>query len=102
MKAMAAVVLLTMFGCASLQSKEGPWAEATVRSERMDWRWCSEDLDGPTYSGKGWCWQGEECREIKRTFGKDYQECRPKPYFCAFSDVECMLKNHFNEKRVKN
>lgn len=96
---LAAALMLT--SCASYP-KEGPWVERTVRSEKMFWRWCHVELDPPEKADQGWCWQGLECREIDHAWPrKNETQCRPRPLFCAFADVECMKKARFNEKRVR-
>lgn len=101
-KLVAMILLVGLGACASLQGKEyGPWVERTVRTERMDWRWCTVEFDQDQYVGKGWCWQGQECRMVKRVLARDTQECRQKPYFCAFADVDCMIRNRFPEKKVR-
>lgn len=100
---MKSLILMSFLMSSCASSKEvGPWIERTVRTEKMDWRWCSMELDGPLLAGKGWCWQGQECRITKHVLSRDTQECRPKPYFCAHEDVVCMVLYRFPEKKLKH
>lgn len=94
MKLLFALVIVV--ACATESSAVSEWKEIPIAQQDMDWRWCSEHLDGPDFAGKGWCFIGKECRN--RFLRKD--ECRSKPYFCAFADVECLRKNDFENKKV--
>jgi hypothetical protein len=98
-----ALAMFLSFSCGSLQSKEGPWIEQTVKLEKMKWHRCSSILDPDKETwGNGWCFVSRECRLIDRPWplpNKD--ECRQKQLFCADTDKACMDTNRFQDMELR-
>jgi hypothetical protein len=95
MKIAMMIVLLLIVSCASVDAK-APWVEQTLANKAMkEWRICNLAKDGAEKSFKGFCYITKECQ--KRIF-KD--ACRPKPLFCQFSDVNCMMKYELDKKNL--
>jgi hypothetical protein len=87
--------LLLLLSCAGATTA-ADWKEVPMAQSDQQWRWCSEHLDGPEKADRGFCWISKECK--KKFLAKD--ECRNKPYFCAFTDIECFKRNDFPNKKL--
>lgn len=85
---------LLLLGCATTDSAE--WKEEHLPHEQEIWRNCSLEKDGAELAGKGWCYQGLEC--INHWYSR--KKCRPKPYHCAYQDLECMKKHRLDQKAL--
>ena len=91
-KIINALLLLVLIGCASEQlGAKAKWFIKDVAMEKREWRYCSEDKDGPEKHDKGFCYISQRC--IKKFLRKE--KCEPVPLFCAHGDFECLRKNKF-------
>lgn len=77
--------------CSSVSDAKAEWYIKDVSMEKREWRYCSEDKDGPDLDGKGFCYISQKC--IKKFLRKE--KCVPVPMFCAHGDSECLRKNKF-------
>jgi hypothetical protein len=92
---MKLLILIFLISCSSLDAK-APWIEVTLDNKVMNqWRICNIAKDGQEKAYKGFCYISKECQ--KRIF-KD--ACRPKPLFCAWEDIPCILKYELDKKNL--
>lgn len=86
------VFLFLIVSCASDSvDAKAEWYIKDVATEKREWRYCSEDKDGPEKADKGFCYISQRC--IKKFLRKE--KCVPLPLFCAHGDFECLRKNKF-------
>ena len=97
-KFLTVVLISLLVSCSSTQEAEAraQWKTVDYPNEKKRWRPCSEQLDGPEYHRKGWCYKIKECR--KRFLRR--KECRPKLQFCAWGDLACYDKYGFFDKKL--
>ena len=88
------IVLLFVSSCASFSSSWSEWKLKSVPMNEKAWRFCRVELDGPTYSEKGMCFQDQECRYKKRFLQKKKKQCRNKTLFCKWGDIDCLKSNN--------
>ena len=87
-------MLILLSSCASSKAK---YELVPVALEDMVWRRCKAVTDGEKYALKGECFIAKECK--KRFWKKD--KCRKKVLFCAWGDIECMLKWNTLDSYIK-
>lgn len=83
--------IILLSACASDSDAKAKWYVKDVSMKKREWRYCSEDLDGPEKADKGFCYISQRC--IDKAFRKE--RCEPVPLFCVHGDFECLRKNKF-------
>jgi len=97
------IVLLISISCTSVDSKDwSSWIMVDVPSKEREWEFCREDLHGPDFHQKGFCWIAEECRYRKTIFNNTKNECRPITLFCKWGDIECLYKYDIFSMKIKH
>lgn len=89
-----------IYSCSSMSSDWSAWKVKDVSQAKQTWRFCHQELDGPTYHRKGMCYISQECRTKNPWYSGEKVECRSLPLFCAWGDIDCMDKNAIFNKVI--
>ena len=84
--------LATIYSCASTSAEWSSWKARDVAQDDQVWRRCSADKDLPARVNKGECYVSQECRTRTPWYSGVKTECRRLDLFCAWGDIECMVK----------
>lgn len=92
MKLKKLAILLFLSACAS----SAAWIEQAPPLADRTWRVpCDKEHDGEQYANKGMCYISKQC--VKKLW---WLECKPKQYFCAWGDMQCMIDNDLNGRKL--
>lgn len=98
-KVLTVFLLVVLVSCSSTPEAEAraQWKIVDYPNHKKRWRHCSEQLDGPQYHRKGYCYKIKECR--KRFLRK--RECRPVLQHCKYGDLACFEKYGLFDKQLQ-